>query len=83
MQLIYFAWVREKIGVGEEHITLPDHIHTVADLLDWLIERGDNYEQALKNKDRLRIAVDQDYASLDQSVKGAQEIAVFPPVTGG
>lgn len=83
MQLIYFAWVREKIGMSEEDITLPDHVQTVADLLDWLTTRGENYEQALENRERLRIAVDQDYAPLDRTIKNAREIAIFPPVTGG
>ena len=83
MQLLYFAWVREKIGVGEENRDIPDHIITVNDLLTWLASLGENYSQALSAKDRLRIAVDQNHANLDDQVKGAQEIAIFPPVTGG
>lgn len=83
MQLLYFAWVREKIGVGEEERDLPEQISNVAQLLDWLSEQGPQYSEALAARDKLRIAVDQDHAGLDAPVAHAREIAIFPPVTGG
>lgn len=83
MQLLYFAWVREKIGIGEEERDIPDELSTVDDLLDWLSSQGENYREALSAKDRLRIAVDQHHATTDASIKNAREIAIFPPVTGG
>lgn len=83
MKIVYFAWVKDRIGFGEETITLPEDIATVADLLGWLPSRGANYAEALKDPELIRVAVDQEYAQPDQSIVGAQEIALFPPVTGG
>lgn len=83
MQLLYFAWVREKIGYGEEERDIPAELLSVDDLLDWLASQGENYKEAFSAKDRLRIAVDQHHATIDASIKDAREIAIFPPVTGG
>jgi molybdopterin synthase sulfur carrier subunit len=83
MQLFYFAWVREKIGKGEEVRDLPEHVLNVAQFLDWLADQGPQYAEALAARDKLRIAVDQDHAGLDASITNAREIAIFPPVTGG
>jgi len=83
MQLLYFAWVREKIGIGEEERDIPRELSTVNDLLDWLSSQGENYKEALGAKDRLRIAVDQHHADTNASIENAREIAIFPPVTGG
>ena len=81
--LLYFAWVREAIGIGEERAQLPEAVETVADLLAWLAKRGGGYATALAEPERLRAAVDQSFVGLDASVVGAAEIALFPPVTGG
>lgn len=81
--LLYFAWVREAIGIGEERAQLPDAVETVADLIGWLAKRGGGYATALAEPERLRAAVDQRFVGLDGSVAGAAEIALFPPVTGG
>jgi molybdopterin synthase sulfur carrier subunit len=77
--LLYFAKVREAVGVGEELIDLPAGVATVADLADWLARRHDIFA----DRDRLRVAVDQVMARFDTSIVGALEIAFFPPVTGG
>lgn len=83
MKLVYFAWVRESIGKPEEMVNLPEDIQTVSQLLDWLAGRGVEYKEALRNKDRLRAAVDHTFVGLDHPLKGASEVALFPPVTGG
>ncbi len=83
MQLLYFAWVRERIGTGAEELALPAAVATVADLLDWLAARSPGHAAALGDRDAIRVAVDQDFAGLDAPIAGAREIAIFPPVTGG
>ncbi len=81
--ILYFAWVRERIGVEAERIELPAEAKTVADLAAWLITRGPGYGEAFADMGRIRAAVDQRFASMDAPVAGAREIAFFPPVTGG
>ena len=83
MKLLYFAWVRQKAGKSEETVTVPDDVATVTDLIDWLKSRGPEYAFAFEDTRTIRAAVDQTHASLDASVRGAREVAFFPPVTGG
>ena len=77
--VLYFAWVRDAMGVGEERIELPGGVVTVADLADWLAKR----HPVFADRDRLRVAVDQAMARFDSDIRDAKEIAFFPPVTGG
>lgn len=83
MQMLYFAWVRERIGVGEEQVSPPAGIATVADLIAWLSSRSDGHAAAFAEPARLRAAVDQAFVPVDTPIAGAREIAIFPPVTGG
>lgn len=83
MQLLYFAWVRERMGRSEETVTLPPTVRTVGDLLEWLAARDEASALALSDIGRLRVAVDQEYAEPGTSIDNAREIAIFPPVTGG
>lgn len=83
MKLLYFAWIRTKIGMAEETVTVPAGIGTVADLLDWLVTRGDNYAAALKERKVVKVAVNQEYVGADHPLKPGDEVALFPPVTGG
>ncbi|MFT5439390.1 MAG: molybdopterin synthase sulfur carrier subunit [Alphaproteobacteria bacterium] len=83
MQLLYFGWVRTRIGTGSEEIDLPAEISDVRALIEWLQSRGQNYLDALKEIDSIRIAVNQELAELDAPVAGTDEVAVFPPMTGG
>jgi len=82
-KLIYFAWVRERIGKPQEQVTLPETVRTVKDLLAFLKERGDGYEAALRLPDVIRVAIDQEHVGHDAAIAGAREIALFPPMTGG
>ena len=83
MKLLYFAWVRERIGQAEEDVVLPDTVATVADLLDWLAARSPGHAAALADRGAVRVGVDQAFAGTDAPITGASEIAIFPPVTGG
>ena len=83
MRLLYFAWVRETIGVGEEDVQPPEAVRTVADLIDWLCGCSDAQAAALADMARLRAAVDQKFVALDTQLGAACEVAIFPPVTGG
>jgi len=83
MRLIYFAWLREKIGKGQEEIDLDHQIETVAQLLDFLSRRGENYAAALSERELVRVALDKIHAEHDAPLQGVREVALFPPMTGG
>lgn len=83
MKLLYFSWVRERIGRDEEDVTPPPGTDTVAALLDWLATRGPGYASALADRSAIRVAVNQDYADDNHPVSDSDEVALFPPVTGG
>ena len=83
MKLVYFAWVRERIGVPEEQIDVPGEVATVRDLLGWLKDRGEGYEAALLHPEAIRVAIDHEHVDHRQPIAGAREIALFPPMTGG
>ncbi len=83
MKLIYFAWLKTKTGIAEEEVSPPPEVTTVAQLLDWLKGRGPGYAEALADLDALRVAVNQEYARPGDPVGPGDEVALFPPVTGG
>ncbi|MGV7030064.1 molybdopterin converting factor subunit 1 [Methylobacterium symbioticum] len=83
MKLVYFAWVRERVGRPEEVVAPPDEVATVADLVGWLRGRGEEYAYAFENPGVVRAAIDRVHAKHDASIRGAAEIAFFPPMTGG
>lgn len=83
MTLLYFAWVRQKIGKSDEQIVLPAQVVTVADLVTHLRARGAGYAEAFAEPKRVRAAVNQNHVSFDAEISDQDEIAFFPPVTGG
>ena len=83
MKLLYFAWLRSRIGVAEEDVSPPAEIRTVGDLLGWLSLRSEGHGAALKDLAIVRVAVNQEFARADHPVKAGDEVALFPPVTGG
>lgn len=83
LDLMYFAWVRERVGVETERLEVPDHVVTVGALLDWLATRSPGHATALADRNAIRVAIDQEFAGFDAAIAGAREIAIFPPVTGG
>ena len=83
MRLLYFAWLRARIGCAEEEIDLSGEVKDVAGLLDWLRSRGGGYAEALRDLSVVRVAVNQSYVGLEHAVREGDEVAIFPPVTGG
>ena len=83
MDVLYFAWVRESIGRGQERVDVPADVTTVAGLIQWLAARGGGYAEALGDPGKLRAAIDQVFVPLDAPLGAAREVAIFPPVTGG
>lgn len=83
MKILYFAWLRTKIGVAEEEVTPPKAIATVAELVDWLKARGPGHAEALADLSVVRIAVNQEFAGPNDPVGPGDEVALFPPMTGG
>lgn len=83
MKILYFATLKDRIGAGEEDIALPEGVATVGDLVAWLTARGPGYAQAFANMAVVRAAVNQQYATPTHPVAERDEVAFFPPVTGG
>jgi molybdopterin synthase sulfur carrier subunit len=82
-RLVYFAWVRERIGKPEEELDLPPEVVTVRDLLSHLKTLGEEYEHALQYPEVIRVAINQEHVDHGEPVAGAREIGLFPPMTGG
>ena len=83
LKLVYFAWVRERVGRPEEVAEVPAHVATVADLVGWLKGRGEGYAYAFENDGVVRAAIDHVHVKPDAALAGAREVAFFPPMTGG
>lgn len=83
MKVLYFAWVRERIGKAEEMVEPPAAVRTVGDLIGWLAEQGEEYARAFEKPGIIRAAIDHTHARSDAAIAGAREIAFFPPMTGG
>jgi molybdopterin synthase sulfur carrier subunit len=83
MNLLYFAWVRQKVGKSEEQLDLPESVGTVHALAHLLKARGGGYGDAFADLSRLRAAVNQEHVPFDSAVSQDDEVAFFSPVTGG
>jgi molybdopterin synthase sulfur carrier subunit len=83
VKLLYFAWVRERIGKGEEVVEPPPGVSTVADLMTWLAGRGEEYAFAFENPKIIRAAINRAHVKPNTALAGAKEVAFFPPMTGG
>ena len=83
MKLLYFAWARQKLGKGEEEFELPSEVETARDLALHLAARGGGYADVFADLNRLRVAINQEHANWNARVAADDEIAFFPPVTGG
>jgi molybdopterin synthase sulfur carrier subunit len=83
VKVLYFAWVRERVGKGQEVVEPPREIATVADLMGWLAARGEEYAFAFENPKLIRAAIDRIHVKPDAAIAEAKEVAFFPPMTGG
>lgn len=83
MKVLYFAWLRAKVGFGEEEVAPPASVETVGGLIAWLKERSAGHAAAFADLAVVRTAVNQEYVRLDHPVRPGDEVAFFPPVTGG
>ena len=83
MKIVYFAWLREQIGTNREEISLPKDIATVADLVEHLRGVSAGHGRALGDMEVVRVAVNHEYAELSTALNANDEVAFFPPVTGG
>ena len=83
MQVLYFAWVRQKVGVGAEDVSPPPEVADVAGLMRWLSGQSPGHAAAFENPRAVRAAVNQDFAAPDRRLEPGDEVAFFPPVTGG
>ena len=83
MNVLYFAWLRTKVGFGEEQVTPPAQVATTGQLVEWLKSCSDGHAQALADLKVVRVAVNQDYVGWEHPITPDDEIAFFPPVTGG
>ena len=83
IKLLYFAWVRMRTGTARETVEPPRSVRDVRGLIDWLKTRSPGHAEAFKEMTAIRVAVNQTYVPLDHPVKPGDEVAIFPPVTGG
>lgn len=83
LRILYFAWVRERIGKTEETVAPPADVGTVGELMTWLAGRGEEYAHAFDQPAVVRAAIDRAHVRPDTAIAGAREIAFFPPMTGG
>ena len=83
MRVLYFAWLRQKTGVAEEEVVPPADVQDVRGLVEWLASLSPAHADAFLHRGAIRCAVNQDFATPDTRVKPDDEVAFFPPVTGG
>ncbi|MBX3549184.1 MAG: molybdopterin converting factor subunit 1 [Xanthobacteraceae bacterium] len=83
MKIVYFAWLRERLNKTEEDIEIPASVRTIGELMQWLKSRGEEYEYAFDNPKVIRAAIDKTHVQPGAKIAGANEIAFFPPMTGG
>jgi molybdopterin synthase sulfur carrier subunit len=83
LTILYFAWMRERIGLSGQELSLPDGVATVAELMDYLSARGPGHASAFQDRRAVRCAVNQEFADPSLQLHPGDEVAFFPPVTGG
>ena len=83
MKIVYFAWLRDKIGVDEEIVSLPAEVTDVGKLINWLTSRSQRYEQAFEFIEVVKVSVNRESADYDHAVSNDDEVVFYPPIAGG
>ena len=83
MKILYFSWVREKIGIEEQNIKLKKNIHNVSDLISFLKNSSEKHYKAFSDLNSINVAINKNHSSLESKIQDGDEIAFFPPITGG
>ena len=83
MKILYFSWIKEKIGTNSEEIMKPKKVENVMDLIQFLQSVSDRHKDAFSHLKTIKVAVNKNFASFETEIKNNDEIAFFPPVTGG
>jgi len=83
MKVLYFAWLRQRVGVAAEEFDLPGDVHNVEELVSWLTTKGPGYAKGFAEPQVIRAAVNFEYVPFDTKLENTDEVAFFPPVTGG
>jgi len=83
MKVLYFAWLRERLNRGEEEISPPQSVKTIADLIEWMSKNDDGFALAFAKRSLIKTALDEQIVDHDTLLKDAKTIAFFPPMTGG
>lgn len=83
LNIVYFAWVQERLGMPGERLELPEGVESISDLIEFLNDQAPVYQNVFSDLTKLRFALDQEFAQIDASLVNAEELAIFPPVTGG
>ncbi len=83
MKVLYFAWLKTRTGIAAEDVSPPADVNTVGALIEWLKTQSAGHGEALANAKIIRVAVNHEFADFDHPVNKGDEIAFFPPVTGG
>jgi molybdopterin synthase sulfur carrier subunit len=83
MVIKYFSWIREHVGKSEENFDLPSDVTTINELINYLNDLNDQYKHAFAKRSLIKIAVNKTYSPIDSKINNNDEVAFFPPVTGG
>ncbi|SDG49783.1 MoaD/ThiS family protein [Pelagibacterium luteolum] len=83
MKVLYFAWLRERLGRDFDEVSPPDGVRSIADLIDWLGAKDEGFALATANRELIRAAIDDELVEHDTPIGSASTVALFPPMTGG
>ena len=83
MKVLYFSWIKDKVGTNFEEIEITSEVKTISQLIIFLTKKSDNYKEAFSDLDSIKYSINMQTANIDAKVKNDDEIAFFPPMTGG
>ena len=83
MKILYFSWVREKIGMESEYLKINNEINDINELISFLKTCSENHNKAFSDLNSINVAINKSHASHKSKIKDSDEVAFFPPITGG